>query len=209
MTQRTPQTGGLQLPTDVGVSATDAASIANAWNTMPLVDARLQAAGICPNIEPDIVYMPVTVDQLLAVDLKSYTVTFTTQLRWYNYVVRLLADIRAELLQVDSQIADIARKKRGEFRELNKVVSKADRKSVAEMEDATWQDPVYRTLSIMQQELTQAKLKVEAWGNEMERNLKTVSRQIENRKTEGQGGSREANMPGHAAGRWNGRSGND
>lgn len=209
MTQRMPHTGGLQLPKDVGVSETDAAAIANEWNTAPFVDAKLKAQGIHPNVEPDIVYMPVTADQLLAPDIKSYTVTFTTHLRWYNYVVRLQAEIRSDLLQVNNQMKEIARKKRVDFRELNKTLSKADKMSATEMDDMIGGDPTYRSLSILRQELMQADMKVSAWGEETENNRNTVSRQIENRKAEGKGGSNETNMPARAAGTWNGRPGRD
>lgn len=209
MTQRTPQTGGLQLPNDVGVSETDAAAIANAWNTIPFVDAKLRAQGIHPNVEPDIAYLPVTADQLLAPDIKSYTITFTMQLRWYNYVVRLLAEIRSELLQVNNQMKEIARKKRVDFRELNTTLPKAARMTATEMDDMTGGDPTYRSLGILRQELMQLDMKAAAWCEETENNRNTVSRQIANRQAEGKGGGMEANMPARAAGTWTGRPGRD
>lgn len=209
MTQRMPQTGGLQLPKDIGVSEAEAATIASEWNTVPFVDAKLKAQGMHQNIEPEIAYIPVTADQLLAPDIKSYTVTFTTHLRWYNYVVRLQAEIRSELLQVNNQMKEIARKKRVDFRELNKTLAKADKMSATEMDDMIGGDPTYRNLGILRQELMQCDLKVSAWSVETENNRNTVSRQIENRKAEGKGGGMETNMPARAAGTWNGRPGRD
>lgn len=207
MNTRAPQTGGLQLPKDVGVSQTEADAIANEWNTLPSVDAMLHARGIHPNVEPAIAYAPVTVAQLLAADTASYTTLFACQLNWYNYVVRILADVRAELLQVEGQMGDIERKKRTHFRELNQGLPKAERMGATEMEDAIGIDPVWHTLSLHKQELMQAKLKIDAWSDGLERNWKTVSRQIENRRAEGQAGDRSAHMPAHAAGRWTGRPG--
>jgi hypothetical protein len=154
------------------------------------------------NKEPDIEYLPVTADQLTSPDWKAYTTTYTSHLRWYNYVVRMLAEIRAELLQVKNQKGDIERVKRAGFRVVNEGRKKTDRMSAQEMADIIEEDPTYHILKIREQELDQLKLKVDAWSEEMDRNLKTVSRQIENRRTESQGGNRENNMPGAGRGRW-------
>lgn len=198
---RAPQTG-LQLPKDVGVSQTTADAVAAEWDTLPYVDSRLKDSGMQPNKEPDIEYLPVTAEQLMVPDVKQYTATYASHLRWYNYVVRMLADIRAELLQVQNQKGDIERVKRAGFRVINEGRKKTDRMSVQEMADIIEEDPTYHILKIREQELEQLKLKVTAWSEEMDRNLKTVSRQIENRRTEVQGGNRENNMPGAGRGRW-------
>jgi hypothetical protein len=201
MNARVPQTG-LRLPTDVGVSQATADAVANEWDTLPYVDQRLKDSGMQINREPDIEYLPVTADQLLVPEVKAYTTTYASHLRWYNYVVRLLADIRAELLQVENQKGDIERVKRAGFRIINEGRKKTDRMSAQEMADVIEEDPIYHTLRIREQELNQLELKVRAWSEEMDRNLKTISRQIENRRTEAQSGERESHMPGHASGRW-------
>jgi hypothetical protein len=200
---RAPQTG-LHLPGDVGVGQQAADAIAGEWDTLPYVDLRLKGMGIHPNPEPNIAYIPVTAEQLLVPDAKSYTTMFASHLRWYNYVVRLVADIRAELLQVENEMGDIARLKREGFRKIDEGKKKTERMGAQEMTDTIASDPTYHALAIRQQELQQLKYKTDAWCEEMERNLKTISRQIENRKAEAQGGAREAHMPGHASGRWGG-----
>jgi hypothetical protein len=202
MNTREPQTG-LRLPSDVGVSQKTADAVASEWDTLPYVDSRLKGSGMQENKEPDIEYVPITAAQLLVPEVSAYTTMYASHLRWYNYVVRLLADVRAELLQVENQKGDIERVKRGYFRTVNEGRKKTDRMSAQEMADIIEDDPTYHILKIREQELSQLKLKVDAWAEEMDRNLKTVSRQIENRRAEAQGGQREGNMPGHAAGRWN------
>jgi len=199
---REPQTSGLQLPTDVGVPQTVANEIANEWDTLPYVDARLREAGMSAAKEPNLAWEPVTAAQLLSPDITSFTTIFASQLHWYNHVVRVVADIRAELLQVENQMSDIERVKRGEFRAINESRKKVDRMSAQEMADNVDGDETYRILKVRKQELSQMKLKADAWAEELDRSYKTVSRQIENRKAENQAGNREANMPGHARGRW-------
>jgi hypothetical protein len=193
------------LPADVGISQAEAAAIANEWDTMPRVNAMLKMRGMQPNIEPDIVYTPVTVEQLTTPDLKAYTVTYTCQLRWYNYSVRLLAEVRAELLGIENQMSDIARSKRTTFRKMDEGKKKSERMSASEMEDLIEMDPLYRSLKLQQQEVEQTRMQVDAWAKEMDESRQVVSRQISNRKSEAEGSNRENNMPGHATGTWDTR----
>lgn len=200
---RTPQTGGLHLPPDVGLGQQAAAAIANEWDTIAGVDERLRQQGFHANPEPDVVCPIVTTEALVNPDIKEFTTTFAAQLRWYNYVTRLHADVRAQLLQVTNEMDDITAKRRAYFREAGKKMN------AAEMEDRIRLDPRMHELTVLKQQLDQHRIKLDAWSDTLERNLKTVSRQIENRKTESSGGNREGNMPAHAGqgrpGQWGGR----
>ncbi len=199
---REPRTGGLHLPKDVGVSESTAKAIESAWSTIQRVDGYLKSVGIHQNEVPDVECPIVTAEALTDPDIKKYTVVFAAQLRWYNYTARLLADIRALILEVKNAMDDIETSKRIEFRKMNEGAPKAEKIDKQEMEDLIAQDPHYRALKLQFQELEQQRIKVDAWSDSLDRNLKTVSRQIENRKTENQGGNREGNMPGHSTGRW-------
>ncbi len=206
MTQRAPQTsgGGLKLPQDVGVSESEAKAIENAWTTIQRVNARMCAFGLDENPEPTVECPVVTAENLLTPDIKEYTTVFAAQLRWYNYVVILLGDVRAILLEVENAMTDIESSKRLGFKEHNKRVGKKslDWMSEKEMADRIFQDPHYKELNLQKQLLEQERIKLDAKSDTLERNLKTVSRQIENRKAEAAGGAREGNMPGSATGRW-------
>jgi hypothetical protein len=200
---REPQTGGLNLPRDVGIPETETQSITQRWNTVKLIDARLEALGMHRNDEPDIECPPVTTEALVTTDIREYSTIFSAQLRWYNYVTRLVADVRAVILEVKNAMGDIERHKRKYFREMDEGKTKKDGKmTVQEMEDDIELDPAYRDLKLHAQQLEQTRIKLDAWGESLDRNLKTVSRQIENRKAEGLAGSREGNMPASASGRW-------
>jgi hypothetical protein len=202
MTTRAPQTGGLRLPGDIGIGQQDADYIAGERDTLPYVDARLRMSGMQISQEPNVAYLPITAEQLLVPDAKSYTVTHTAHVRWYNHIVRILADIRAELLQVENEMADISRTKREHFRNLESGKKKSERMTVQTMSDVIESDPAYHTLAIRQQELQQLELKANAWCKEVETNVKVISRQIETRRMESDAGNRSANMPGQSRGRW-------
>jgi hypothetical protein len=204
---RQPQTGGLQLPKDVGVSETTARAIENAWSTIERVNARLCARGLDENPEPTIECPIVTAEALLTPDVKEFTTIFAAQLRWYNYVVVLLGDVRAILLEVENAMEDIASTKRLAFKDANALLPKNDKTSEKEMADRIFQDPHYKALNRQKQELEQDRITLDARADTLERNLKTISRQIENRKSEAAGGQREGNMPGHATGSWERRQG--
>ena len=202
MGTRDPRTGagGLTLPKDVGVGNAEAQAIQSRWDTIEAVDARLKAHGIHTNVVPDIECPVVTAEALTTPDIQQYTVTFAAQLRWYNYVVRLLADVRAVLLQISNEMEDIETTKRIHFRQMDEGKPAKDKMSATEMKDLIFQDPRNRELRLEHQQLEQERIKLDAWAESLDRNLKTVSRQIENRREESAGGRREGNMPG--AGRW-------
>lgn len=195
--------GGLHLPRDVGVPESTAQTIESHWNTVGAVDARLKAVGFHDNDMPNIECPVVTTEMLVTPDVKEYTTIFSAQLRWYNYVTRLLADVRAVILQVKNEMEDIGATKRSGFRHINETKLKAEKISPTEMEDLILQDPRYRELRLQHQQLEQQRIKLDAWAESLDRNLKTVSRQIENRRTENLGGSREGNMAGDAGRRGN------
>jgi hypothetical protein len=205
---RQPQTGpqepagGLNLPKDVGVGAAAAYAIGTEWNTIAAVDALLLKRGIHDNPEPDVSCPVVTAEILTDPDVTKYSYVYASQLRWYNYVTRLMADIRAVILQVKNGMDDIETSKRGHFRQLNAGQDKPNRLDKSEMEDLIQQEPYYRDLKKQLQILEQQRIKVDAWAESLDRNLKTISRQIENRRTENNGGNREGNMPGAAIGAW-------
>jgi hypothetical protein len=202
---RTPATGDLRLPPDVGVGQEAATAIEGEWNTLGNVDARLHMKGIHPLVVPDVQYAEVTAEAMLTADWREFSTTFSAQMRWVNYVVRLLAEVRAYLLQVDNEMDDIERMKRRDFR----MRPKHEKMTAIEMEDYIHLDPHYRDLKLLKQELEQERIKIDAWYQALDRSCKTVSRQIENRKAELQGGARESNMSGHGPdtpeGRWHHR----
>jgi len=205
MAQREPQTGlGLNLPDpkEIGISEREARAKENAWSTIERVRARMTAWGIGDNPEPRIECPEVTAQTLLTPDIKEYSTVFAAQLQWYNYTSRLLADCRAVLLEVENAMSDIASSQRQQFRKQNEKAAKADKIPVNEMNDLIEQDPTYRELKMQQQIIEQERILLSAKTDTLERNLKTISRQIENRKAEAAGGNRAANMPGHVAGRW-------
>lgn len=206
MSTRQPVSGGLHIPKDVGVAESAAAQYQAEWNTIDRVNAQLAKWGIHENEEPQLVCPKITPALLMTSDVTEFSSLFASQLRWFNYASRLLADIRAGGLQVKNQMEDIAVATRTALRKTNEGLPKVDRMSVGEINDAVENDPSYRALKVQHQEIEQFRIKLDAWSEELDRNLKTVSRQIENRRAESESGRREANMPGDSRGAWRPRT---
>ena len=194
--------GSLHLPKDVGVSRSTEDVIQSRWDTIGEISEELEQAGMLPNTEPTVQWRPVTAEVLVSTDVKDFTTLFSQQLLWYNYANRLLADVRAHKLQVDNQMVDIEAEKKVAWRTYNRTAAKVDKMGVGEIDATIQNDPVYRELRLQQQRLEQKRIRLDAWVDELLNSLKTVSRQIENRRGEVQQGNRDNRMSGSASGRW-------
>jgi len=191
---RTPVLGGsLKLPPvkTLMIGETSVVKAAERWNTLPQVEADLKAKGIPEIVAPDVEYKPVTKEQLLSADISEYTAMYVNQLRWFNYANRVLADCKAELLQVTNQINDLEAEVKKKLRELK---TEGKKLGVVEIKEQAENDEGTLDLRQRKQYLEQSKLKLEAWVEECDESKKVVSRQIELRREEGQGGRREGNL---------------
>lgn len=200
---------GLNIPADVGISQSDVQQTTTYWDTINQVNDLLQSWGMHQNKEPDVVCPTVTAELLLTPSIKEYTVLYSAQLRWYNYVTRLLADVRAVLLQTDNQMTDLSATKRKDLRAVNKALPKDEKMSSKDVEDAIDTDPTYREFKVRHQQMTQMRFKLEAWMEELDRNLRTVSRQIENRRAENESGRRDQNIANNMPAQGRFRSGRE
>lgn len=185
--------GSLKLPPIrelvVGESAVQAA--ADRWNTLPDVEAKLAARGVPAISTPEVEYQKVTAEQLLTASINDYTALYVSQLRWFNYANRVLADCEAELLQVDNQVTDLEAEIKKRLRELKPEGKKL---AVTEVKEQAENDTTTLALRQRRQFLQQERLKLRAWVEECDESKKVVSRQIELRREESQGGNRERNL---------------
>lgn len=193
--------GGLNLPNNLGIGAGEETEVRERWRTLEFVQERLREWRVPENVVPDFEYVRVTAEMLLTASLTEYTRLYTGQLRWFSYINRLLAGVRGELLEVRNQLRQVELTTRKYLRAQNNALPKAARAPAAELDEAVETDVVYIELKLSCQTLEQTKLELEATAEELSESLKTVSRQIENRKTQDGYGDRNANLPNHVAGR--------
>jgi len=191
---REPQTGGLNLPKDVGLSEQATKNIEMQWDSHASVRDWLAQHGIHPLAEPQVMCPEVTPDMLLNPDPRSYAELFANLVQWQNYFDELLAEACACLLPIENEMEDIESAKRIHFRKMNEGKTKADRVTDDEVQDLILQDPRYRELKLSQQIFKQHKLFVETKVEQQGRKVRMVSRQVTIRQNELEAGQRAGNV---------------
>lgn len=197
--------GGLHIPKDMGVAESASEESRQFWNTIDSVNEQLRGWGLPDNEAPHLECPAVTAELLTTTDINAYTVLYVSQLRWYNYTTQLLASIRSAKVQIENELEDIKVKTRIKYRKQNHGLARNEKTSKEDIDDIAESDPYYRDLKKNWQITEQYRLQTEAWSEGLDRNLRTISRQIENRKVEGDSGRREANLPADASGKWQNR----
>ena len=197
-----PVNGGLVLPRNIGIGKTIVERTGKLWNTLPDVEEHLRDLKVPDLTEPSVEPPNITAELLLTHDVKEYTVMFAAARVWYGYATRLLARTNAALLEATNQIANLEPELRKKLREQNRLLSKDQRLGTAEVDDEVALDTDLQDLKLTEQKLKQYKLELTAWHDDLDRQLKLVSRQVEVRREDYAGGKNEANMPGRQAGTW-------
>lgn len=191
-TRQPSTTGGLSLPTNVGMGQTAEQQVHAQWDTVGQVEAELAMRGFMPMDTPNYPCPVITEEALTTSDSKSYTTTYAQQLSWFNYSSQTLSRIVADLLGVQNEMTLIEARMRKGFR-LNGAKMTAQ-----QMADEILLDPRYLELKHREQLLSQHKIELSAYTEGIERGLKVISRQVEIRKQEIE--QNRVNIPGRGYG---------
>lgn len=195
-----PVNGGLSIPRNVGAGETLIRKTNEKWDTLTGVEEHLRELKIPDLKEPTVESPEVTAEHLLTPDSKEYTVMFANTRIWYGYAARLVARTNAELLEVVNQLSNLEAELRKKLRDQQKGAAKADRLSAEQIADEVTTDPDWQELKLREQKLKQYKLELAAWFDDLDRQLRLVSRQVEIRREDNHGGRNEQNMPGREKG---------
>jgi len=190
-----PVNGGLNLPKFVGSGESLIERTKKRWDTLEEVEQVLTHLKLPELKEPTVTAPEVTAEMLLTPDTKEYTVMFANVRIWYGYVNSLLARTKAALLEVENQLENLEAELRKKVRDHSKGAAKADRLTAEQVGDEVKTDPGWQDLKLREQKLQQNKLLVGAWFENLDRQLRVVSRQVEIRRDDNQGGRNEENMP--------------
>lgn len=185
---RQPSTGGLSLPTNVGMGQSAEQQIHKEWDTLESVETKLAMEGFTPMSTPEFPCPQIDEHALTTADNTSYTTTYAHQLSWFNYAGQALARATAEILQVQNEMTRIEATMRRGFKLGGKKMS------AQEISDEILLDPRYTELKHREQILKQYKVELDAYYEGIERGLKVISRQVEIRKQEIE--QNRVNIPG-------------
>ena len=199
-----PVNGGLVISQNVGAGETLVRGTKARWDTLEAVEAHLRELKVPDLKEPTVEPPDVTAEHLLTPDTKEYTVMFANTRIWYGYSTRLLARTNAALLEVGNQLTNLEAALRKKLREPEKGTKKGERMSAEQIGDEVSTDPDWQELKLREQKLKQYKLELSAWNDDLDRQLRLVSRQVEVRREDFQGGRNEQNMAGRQKGTFGG-----
>src|ERR1019366_1417280 len=121
MNTRQPSTGGLQIPSNVGVGQTEEKRVHHIWDTSAEITYRLKTEGFFPMDAPRYELPEITVEVLTTADNTYYTTVYAQQLAWLNYASQILANAKVEVLQTKNEMDMIESRMRKTFRDAGKT----------------------------------------------------------------------------------------
>ena len=190
------QERGLRLPRNTALSDEDREHATDSWDTFTAVQEELATQGFMVATAPPPFPAPEVSAEQLTTDLnKNYTTLYAQQLAWLNYTGPILAAVKAKLLQANNALRDVEEKVRKQQREKNKHLAREDRLSKEDIEGVIWSDPTYRPILLEKQRLEQAKSMLDAYVESLGNSMRVISRQVEIRRLELEGGARGDTMP--------------
>jgi len=183
--------GSLHLPSSVG--APDGVRSRQTWSTLDQVKQELEARGIpmLPVRAPG--EFPILDKTDLTAGTEEYTNRFVEFVNWLRYSSELMAEIDAQLLEVENEMSDIEVEVKRTLRGQKK--GPRDGPTAEDIKIAYQINPRWRDLNLLKQRTEQAKilLKAKMEGLDLSRGL--MSRNIELKKADLEGARNEHNMP--------------
>lgn len=197
MTQRTPRaSGGLNLPSGVGLSTGEVQEILTRFATLSDVEENLNKMGFpAQGKQPDFPLPEITSEVLTRYTNDQYSEVYSKLLAWFNYLVPIHADAKAALLQAQNQLDLVEAHTQKRITDQNKNKTKGEgRLTAEEVRTEVLVDPTYQTALLEVQTRKQTLIKLDAYWEIADRGLRVISRQIEVKKIEFGGSNRDGNL---------------
>ena len=193
--ERTPVTGGLRIPTSLGAPQSKLDVIAETFATQRVIEEDLKKMGVVDQTKPDFELPRVTPESLTTLNSKEYTELYARQLAWFNYLTPLAASIEVGLLESRNTFDLTEAAIKDGLYEQNKLLPKTEKLTSDELKNKVLVHPSYQEALLQVQRMTQYKLRMKAMLEIADRNMIVISRQVEIRRQELEGGLHEGNMP--------------
>lgn len=197
MNVRTPTTGGLQIPQGLGAGKSKLDMLMEKFSTIPAIEQELTRLGIHDMPQPQVALPAVTAEVLMTPDSRAYTTLYAEQLGWFNYLAPILSRIEVNLLQAENIFTLIEAEIKDAIYEQNKMLEKKEKMSESEVKNKVLIHPYYQDCLLEVQRYKQFKDRIDTQAKIASRNMTVISRQVEIRRQEIEGGQRENNMPRH------------
>ena len=190
--------GGLNVTGDMGMGQSRQEEIHSAWATFDEMELQITRAGIPPLEKPACTIPHITARLLNDADTREFTQIFSNFGEWYGYITNLHGRIKAKLVEIDNEMDDIVVHNRKAMLEAWRAAGgkKSDKPTIQEMSDYNELYDHYRTLKHERQQGEQQRLMLDPRKEQLYRDMKIVSRQVEIRGQEIERNRMTGNMPG-------------
>ena len=208
--------GGLNLGGVVtGVGESAAKKIEQEWDSFPGVMQYLETQlALVPAAEPEFACPILKVEDLTTTDGKAYTEVYMQKVAWYGFYTEHKAKHDAIVLEIEAKMGVIETRIRRDMRKNHKVTTgKGEAKAPPEnlMQESVDSDPHYLDLKKKLVTHKQTLKLLNARVENLDREIKLMSRQVEIRRQELDNhrspGAVRGNGPPPPGMRWGGRSG--
>ncbi len=183
-----------------GVGESVAQEIEQEWESFPDVMQYLEEKlALVPAREPEFALPPLKVEDLTTPDSKAYTEAYAQRVAWFGFFLEHKAKHDAIVLELEAKMSVIETRIRTDMRKNNKRVTKdgsAKEPSTAAMEDAVNGDPHYLDLKKKLVTHKQALKLLNARCENLDREIKLTSRQVEIRRQEFDNSTRSPSLRG-------------
>jgi hypothetical protein len=190
-------TTGLSLPTLMGVGHTQEEDIHETWSTFDEMELQLARQGIEPVMQPECEVPRITARLLTDVDNREFSQIFANFGEWYGYVTNLYGRIQAKIVEIDNELHDLEVQNRKYMLDTWRASGgdKKDKPTIQEMSDFNDLHPRVRELKHEWQQWEQQRLILSPRKDQLYRDMKIISRQVEIRGQELERNRMGGNMP--------------
>lgn len=190
-------TGGLSLPSHMGVGQTQEDQIRQTWSTFDEMELQLTRQGIAPLMKPACGIPRITARLLTDADNREFSQIFSEFGEWYGYISNLYGRIQAKLVEIDTEMSDLEVQNRKFMLDFwkNGGGDRKNKPTIQEMSDYNAMHPRVRELKHEWQQWEQQRLMLQPRKDQLHGDMKIISRQVEIRGQELERNRMGGNMP--------------
>ena len=175
--------GGLAIDGPVGAGIQVEQEVHDLWNTFDAVECHLIKLGVQPVEKPNYPrprLAPGLLESGSARDISDLQIKYGA---WHSYIANLLGRVRALNTQVANEMTILTIRLKKDMVQ-NALANKQRKPSDKQLEVDSKLDPRYQELMLQKQKLEQQIQLLEPHNNDLGRELRIVSRQVELRRQE-------------------------
>lgn len=191
--------GGLHIPGPMGVGRSQEQQIHQTWSTFDEMELLLvRSYGVHPPEQPKSEIPRITARILTDADNREFSQIFANFGEWYGFITALYGRVQALLVEVNNEMSDLEVQNRQAILQAWKKAggNKKDKPTIVEMSDYNAMQPRVRELKFLFQKWEQQRLMLAPRKEQLYRDMKILSRQVEIRGQEIERNRLGGNMAG-------------